>query len=447
MKLADMTPDLATYHALLYAAASSGLWLEAWAIFDDMVLLGLKPSIVTFNHLIHAQRHRPSSYLWNTVNKMTQAGIAPNSATFSMIIHRFASDSNLELALQWLLGAKSSRIIPDLQSAQSVIVLAARQGYPRLALELATWFQSQSPEALGCHTWSQCLVASAENLYAEGVLFCWNVVVHELKIYPDQGLCTLVLNTASRHGLPALASSALDILRLLGVQLQEHHFAALVEAHCNSGDLENAFEILSEMRYKGLEPTTETTLPLLQRITKDLDTLDASWAILDSMHKNRKAIDISALHVLMHASISLGDLQRAVGTYKCCADYGIQPDIQTFNLLLSGCVMAHHRELGDHLLAVLKAQKIRPDFVTYETMIELCLTQKTYEDAFFYLEEMKAAGFKPSARTYEAIIRRCLMADDIRWQVAMNEMVEQDYDVPRSIRGNGSNRRVHSSRS
>ena len=52
MKLEGVRPDLQIYHALMDSAAVAGAWLQAWAILDDMLLVGVQPDITLFNHLI-----------------------------------------------------------------------------------------------------------------------------------------------------------------------------------------------------------------------------------------------------------------------------------------------------------------------------------------------------------------------------------------------------------
>jgi pentatricopeptide repeat protein len=53
MKSDGIRPDYSTYSALIQAAAHEARWLDAWAIFDDMLLVGIKPTVTIFNHLLH----------------------------------------------------------------------------------------------------------------------------------------------------------------------------------------------------------------------------------------------------------------------------------------------------------------------------------------------------------------------------------------------------------
>jgi Pentatricopeptide repeat domain/PPR repeat len=239
-----------------------------------------------------------------------------------------------------------------------------------------------------------------------------------------------VLNAAARHGLPDLATDVLRVLKLSGIMWEEYHFAALIEAFCRNNQLKEALITLHIMRANEILPLPGTSVPILDCVKVNVESLDSAWAIIDEMHEARNDVDIDALKVIIQASVLLGDLQRAVGVYKSFSDYGLEPDVTIFNFLLDGCITAQHRQLGDLLLADMKEMQVQPNEETYEKMIQLCLTQEVYEDAFFYLEEMKAAEFVPPQTVYEALVLKCHSMDDSRIDIALEEMRECGYSMP-----------------
>lgn len=229
----------------------------------------------------------------------------------------------------------------------------------------------------------------------------------------------------------------MDVIRVLGdikVTWEEHHFAPLVEAFCRENNLKDAFMILDLMRSYGIAPVSETAIPIYKAIGADHDKVDEAWGILEAMHEDGKTVDVTALNVIVLASVAHGDLQRAIGTYKAFSELEVTPSVDTFNYLLSGCITAGHRELGDRLLSEMREQGIKPDAQTYERMVVLSLTQATYEDAFFYLEEMKAAGHLPPQPVYEAIVRKCVSMGDTRFRIALEEMEEKGYVMTQRLK-------------
>ena len=215
----------------------------------------------------------------------------------------------------------------------------------------------------------------------------------------------------------------------MNVEWAERHFAPVVEAFCQDADVKEAFGILELMRNNGVVPSLETAYPIFEVISGNADAVDEAYGILDDMRQEGRTVDVSAFNVVIQACVALMDLQRALGTYKAASGLGVTPNVETFNLLLSACISLHHRDLGDKLLAEMREAGISPDARTYERLIVLCLTQPTYEDAFYYLEEMKTLGLHPSHAVYEAIIRKCFSVGDTRHQLAMEEMVENGYQV------------------
>ncbi|OJA18630.1 hypothetical protein AZE42_01776 [Rhizopogon vesiculosus] len=433
MKEEGLQADIIIYNNMLSCLADDCLVIEAWAVLEDMTSMGIAPDRHTFNHLIHASRRLQSSAMWEILEKMDAVGIPPDGRTFQLMIQRFTTAGNLEFALQCVYQLGTRGLALELTLAQDVIKLAAELGFPRLALDLAENFEATSVRRLNPDVWMRCLASSAEALYAQGVQPCWQKVVGELNLTPDEGLCIEVLHTAGRHGLSDLATDVIRVLRIIGADWQEYHFAPLIEALCNAGKLKDAFGTLDLMRSSNIFPTASTAHPIYDFLKKDIDKLDSAWKLLDKLRSEGKTIDRTAINAIIRAAISLSDLQRAVGAYKAFPDYNCIPDIDTFNTLLTGCIAASHRELGDRLLLELKELGIKPDATTYERIILLCLTQDTYEDAFFYLEEMKAQKFTPPRGVYSAIVRTCIAAGDSRYTLALDEMKQCGYPVSSNL--------------
>jgi pentatricopeptide repeat protein len=226
----------------------------------------------------------------------------------------------------------------------------------------------------------------------------------------------------------------LRVLKTIGIELREYHFAPVIESFCRTNRVKEALSILTLMSQHHVEPNSDTAHPIFEAIRASTDAVDAAWDALEALHSEGTTVDITAVKVVIRASVALGDLQRAFGTYQICAELGVKPTLDTYHSLLSGCIVARHRELGNRLIAEMKEAKIKPDARTYEKLIVLCLTGETYEDAFFYLEEMKAENLYPPLSVYEAIIQRCVLEKDARYAVAVQELEEFGYTLSWKLR-------------
>ena len=270
----------------------------------------------------------------------------------------------------------------------------------------------------------------------DGVLASWTRVTRSKRYSPDSGLISRVLDVAARAGHPQLATQALAALGNLGASVEEYHLAALLECYVAAGQVPEAFRVVSSIRANDLVPTINTVEPIAAVLTSP-ELIDQAFYGLEDMHKAGQPVDLASINALILASARIKDLRRVRATQAAIPDFGLKPDIDTFNTVLDGCIAAEHRPLGDTVLSEMQAAGVAPTAETYEKLIQLCLLPDTYEDAFYYLEKMKAEDMRPSAAAYQAILRKCLRANDRRWELVREETqllsYTLDFDIRREI--------------
>ena len=96
---------------------------------------------------------------------MKKLSIKPNAQIYTSIISTFIRDGNLEMAIQFLFAMRSQNIVPELSAVQAVILLVAEGGYPRLALDITTYFEDISHRRVGDEVWVACLYSAAKVFY------------------------------------------------------------------------------------------------------------------------------------------------------------------------------------------------------------------------------------------------------------------------------------------
>jgi Pentatricopeptide repeat domain/PPR repeat len=246
-----------------------------------------------------------------------------------------------------------------------------------------------------------------------------------------EGLCLHILSTAARHGHPALATSVFDALATLKIQYQSHHFLPLIEAYVRCGDIRQAFIVIDIMRQSCLTPPQTYMLsPLIKEIGKSTQSLDRAFFILqDIIQKEGKRIDIVAFNCLLAACIHLNDASRAISTYRDAETLKVQPNIETFNILLNAAQIVAHTDLAMYILSDLKAAQITPNANTYRHVIMTFLRHPgaLYDQAFLYLEEMKASGYIPAAGIYSSFVKKCVYQNDDRALSLLEEMKNLGY--------------------
>ena len=252
---------------------------------------------------------------------------------------------------------------------------------------------------------------------------------------PDEGLLLSILNVAARAGKPEMVSRVLEALSGLGIEPQEHHLVALMEAYVAAGQVPEAMQVLSTIRSVGLHPTAVTAEPILA-VLSSVDVVDNAFYALEDLKAKGEVIDITALNVIIEASSRLNDLQRVRANQMAASDLGVKLDIDSFNSALSACVGSNHRALGDTIMKEMAEAGITPNGTTYHHMIRLCTKQAKYDDAFFFLEKSKSEGFKPTREAYRELAIKCQANKDARWQLVVEEMESLGYKwVPPSSDG------------
>ena len=244
----------------------------------------------------------------------------------------------------------------------------------------------------------------------------------------DQGAFIGLLDMARIHGRPDLVSKAMLRLSSTSPVLKEHQLSALLGATVSAGRVPEAMKMVATIREAGFTPTLDMVDPLSSALSTP-DLVDQAFYAAEDIVKAGAKLDIAAINALLMASVRQGDLQRCRAIHSALDKLHIQPDLDTFNLVLDCCLVTGHRALGDTLVSELAAHHLTPDATTYGIMISLCLLPEQYEDAFYYLERMKSDGFKPSWRTYQALLRKCVQSEDKRSTLLLEEMNSLGYRV------------------
>ncbi|KIY74366.1 hypothetical protein CYLTODRAFT_340262 [Cylindrobasidium torrendii FP15055 ss-10] len=428
MKQSGGRPNVETFNLLIRAAALSYGSLECFAILEDMLAVGVKPDVLTFNGILSSCEN--SKQMFRILEDMKVHNVEPNNESYEHLFRLINSSTSdrTEFALHIMMEMRAKGLEPTLASMEILIEMMVRFGHVHIAYDLIKAFEQDSARMLGLGSWMTCLQGASQVFWVEGVEDCWNHIMSHGSMLPDEGTCMNVLNTAGRFAKPELAASVVEVFRARGVHLQDFHFIPLVEALIESGSIREALQFLPTIRRLGVNTdASSVTQPIVKYLSQNSETLDSIWDHLDAIRDSKELVDAAALNAVVEAAVKLNDLQRAMGAYKSFEDYFATPTIETFHHLFEACTTARHRELGNVLLNNLKELGLPIDAKLFEQMIHLCLIQQQYDDAFFYLEEMKAAGYVPSRRIYVALARKCMHNADGRSGLVLEEMAEAGY--------------------
>lgn len=86
---------------------------------------------------------------------------------------------------------------------------------------------------------------------------------------------------------------------------------------------------------------------------------------------------------------------------------GLEPNVITFNALLTAAERGHQWEAGLALLSETRCRSLRPDVITYNTTISACERSGEWSLCVWLLDEMHSVQIPPNVISYSAAISGC----------------------------------------
>lgn len=101
---------------------------------------------------------------------MEEFNLTPNAAIYNYIINLFASSGNTEPALRYLQVMKDKNLAIDLHAFSVLVEAVARQGLPRLALDLIEAFEKETVRKVEPSVWMTVLASASNALWVSSCI-------------------------------------------------------------------------------------------------------------------------------------------------------------------------------------------------------------------------------------------------------------------------------------
>ncbi|KAG0173851.1 hypothetical protein DFQ28_002558 [Apophysomyces sp. BC1034] len=429
--------DINTYNAVLSAYAKVQDYGVLLKMLQDMERDGLKPSVETYNVIAESIAERGEFRLMRKVmDSMEKNKIEPSASTYHQILRCLCNNEQLEQAMDTLELMQEKGVSPNLASYGTLIGCCLKMSDSTTAYQLLKQAEN-----------ANMAIETQPNIYMDvmrsvalsdeydATRYCWDAIVEKYNIRPDEGACLEVLRVAAKAGDTKLVTEVIRKLSTSGYPYKEHYFTPLMEAFLSKDDLKSAFNVLDIMRVSGITLGMRSTLPIQEKLRKNIDAIDKAYYLLEELKQEGKAVDVTAFNVVVKACAQAGDIERTVATYREAANLGVTPDVDTYNAVLEVCVETRMQGMGEVVIQEMKKADVPPNVETYGKMIALACTQKNYENAFTYLEEMKSYGVIPPETTYAVLLRKLAAEGDPRFHIALEEIETFGYNVSPRLRG------------
>ncbi|XP_045810404.1 pentatricopeptide repeat-containing protein At3g22470, mitochondrial-like [Trifolium pratense] len=196
-----------------------------------------------------------------------------------------------------------------------------------------------------------------------------------------------------------------------GFQLNQVSYGTLINGLCKVGETRSALQLLRRIDGKLLQPNVVMYSAIIERFC-DKGLFDEALALLSKM-KDNSCIPNAATYEIIICSLidGLGKFGRISHALKLVVEMhdrgGLQPNIFTYNSILDALCKNHHVEKAIALLKKVKDEGIQPEMNTYTILIHgLWFCDKgLFDEVLALLSKMKDNSCIPNAATYEIIIR------------------------------------------
>ena len=296
-------PDVVSYNILIDTCGKAGELPNALGFFDEMRTAGLQPTVNTYTSLIDAcGKAGELGRAYQLLEQMQAAGVWPNACTFTTLVNACASTRHFDLGLHVLecmarSGLDCATDMPytnliracgkGLEMDKAFAALHAMLGAGALpTLPTFNFLIEFSGKArrldLACHAFVMlqahyepepisfaALIGACAFLgeVGEAHRLLEEMIVNR-RLKPTDGLCSVVLGAAARHGCLELAFATLHLherAAALGATevVRRSEYDALVEACAAGGAPHMAFDALRRMVAADALPTRRTYCALL----------------------------------------------------------------------------------------------------------------------------------------------------------------------------------------
>jgi pentatricopeptide repeat protein len=291
MARGGLTPDVATYNALIGAYAEGEQWEAAEAAFEAMGAAGVARTVETYNALIAAYGGGKQTARAEAVirKEMPAAGFTPTLETHVAMLNAYGTGRH---------GRAAERAFRTMAQTETPDVLAYN------ALIRAHWKSRQWEEA----------EAAFERMTAAGVKPNVDTWTYRIRAY---GICRQ----------PAKAAAAFDEMLAAGSTPDVYTHHALVSAYAKDGRWEAAGAAFHGMAAAGIAPTGNTYSALIHAYSKGSQCRAAEEAF-EAMRAAGMTLDEFSFNPLVDVLWRCGEPRRALDLYREAVEAGVyaQPD-------------------------------------------------------------------------------------------------------------------------
>nr|GMD65250.1 pentatricopeptide repeat-containing protein At5g42310, mitochondrial [Ipomoea batatas] len=364
------------YAILIHALGRSEKLYEAFLLSQRQTLTPL-----TYNALIGAcARNNDIEKALNLLTKMRRDGYHPDFVNYSLIIQSLTRSNSVDSAMLEKLYAEieADMIELDMQLLNDITVAFAKAGNVDRALDFLGMIQGN-----GMSLKRATITAIISGLGHSGRTEEAEAVFVELKEGYAKAGC---LNDAE---------DVVSEMKRSGVAPDEYTYSLLIDACANAGSWESAEIVLKEMEANGLQPNSFIFSRILASY-RDRGEWQKSFEVLKEMKSCGVKADRHFYNVMIDTFGKYNCLEQAMDAFERMKVEGVEPDNVTWNTLID-CHCKHgHHNTAEELFEAMQKSGRSPCTTTYNIMINSFGQQERWEGVKDLLGKMQSHGVLPN---------------------------------------------------
>ncbi|XP_040377345.1 pentatricopeptide repeat-containing protein At1g73400, mitochondrial-like [Oryza brachyantha] len=258
----------------------------------------------------------------------------------------------------------------------------------------------------------------------------------EMKHTPENFTYNSAIDSFCSAGLVSEARELFEFMRTEGSTISSptaKTYSIMIVALAKAGQMEECFELISDMRKCGCMPDVSTYKDLIEGMCL-VGKLDAAYCVLEEMAKAGFPPDIVTYNCFLKVLCSLQKADDALELCERMIDAHCEPSVHTYNMLMVMFFEMGEPDRAINIWIEMDNRGCHRAVDTYETMIDGLFDSGRTEDATSLLDEVINRGMKLSYKKFDAIMLQLSAVGNLGAIHRLSEHMRRFYNVAMSRR-------------
>jgi len=405
--------DIIVYNTLLKGYCTNGDIHGAKELLLEMESNGMLPNDVSFNCLINAAASKGMwQEAWNTVEMMQRGGVPIDRYTVSILmkaLKKVKDSRNVDRALA-LLDQAGLDVCSDEILMNSVLETCIRHHKLQRLESVVDAFGRSSIQPT-VHTYASLIKACSTLKFVSKCWDLWHKMVDDRALEPNSIVlgCMLDALVCNERTEEALALFKKWQQKVPGSAII---YSTLIKGFANSREASRAMDMWHEMQELKVPMTTVVYNALIDSQAR-VGSMDEVGLLVQSMEANGCAPNGITYSLIVKGYCYNGNLDKAFEVLRDMQQIQATTDSVIYNTLLDGCFRHNRMDLADALLEDMEKFSIVPSNFTLGILVKMYGRRRQLDKAFQTFEEIpKKYGFRANAQVKTCLMCACLINHD-----------------------------------